>query len=673
MTQCEGWGGVYLNRVCRLVPQVAILLSAILLGVAIGGILLPQAAMGFTRSHPDSPITYLYIAIGTLAFVALALTILEKAVSRQHRFDQDLLDVFLEHIPDNVFFKDINSRFVRISNSMAKYCGLKSPAQALNKTDADIFSGEHAGRALTDEQEIIRTGQPIIEKEEKETWPDGHETWVLTTKVPLKDRSGGIIGTMGIAHNITDRRQAELRVRHMAMHDSLTGLPNRLLLEEQLAQAVASARRDGTNLAVLLINLDRFKNVNESLGHYIGDRLLEAVAARLIRFTRGTDIVARLGGDEFVVAVSGIGKNEEVEPLAQKLLTTVADPFNIEQHDLQITASVGISQFPDNGEKPEALLQYADAALFDAKKKGRGRFSFFSPALTEATQRQHKLESDLVNACARDEFVVHYQPFVESGSGRITGMEALLRWKHPKFGLISPDQFIPQLEELGLMIEAGRWVLRTACRQAVEWTRQGLPEIRMAVNVSSQQFYEGNIVDTVEWVLRETELNPAQLELELTESRILDDSEGTISIMRRLRQIGVSLSLDDFGTGWSSLSYLRQFPLDRIKIDRSFVRDLTTQPIAVAMVKSILGIARDLGFSSIAEGVETSQQMDLLKKLNCPEMQGYFFSRPLPSVDATALLCSATFETKARSAKGSIRNDQLIRGDRDREHLVFPC
>ena len=421
------------------------------------------------------------------------------------------------------------------------------------------------------------------------------------------------------------------------------------------------------------MDLDRFKYVNESLGHYIGDRLLETVAARLQRCTRGTDIVARLGGDEFVVVVSGMDKNEDVERLAQKVLATAAEPFNIEQHDLQLTAGVGISQFPENGEQPEALLQFADAAMNDAKKKGRGRFSFFSPALTEATQRQHKLESDLVNACARDEFVIHYQPIIESGSGRITGMEALLRWKHPKFGLISPDQFIPQLEELGLMIEAGRWVLRTACRQAVEWTRQGLPQIRMAVNVSSQQFYEGNIVDTVEWILHETELNPIQLELELTESRILDDSEATISIMQRIRHIGVSLSLDDFGTGWSSLSYLRRFPLDRIKIDRSFVRDLTTQPIADAMVKSILGIAQDLGFSSIAEGVETSQQMDFLKKLKCPEMQGFFFSRPLPSVDATALLCSATFETRSRSAKGSIRNDQLIRGDEDREHPALPC
>ena len=664
---------MYLKRISKSVPQVAILLSAVLLGVGIGGVLPPQAATSYMRSHAGSGMMYLYTAIGALAFIALALTILEKSASRQHHVDQDLLDVFLERIPDNVFFKDINSRFVRISNSMAEYCGLTNPSQAINKTDADIFSKEHAKQALTDEREIIRTGQPIIEKEEKETWPDGHETWVLTTKVPLKNRSGGIIGTMGIAHNITDRKQAELRVRHMAMHDSVTGLPNRLLLEERLAQAITTARRDGSTLAVLLMDLDRFKYVNESLGHYIGDRLLETVAARLQRCTRRTDIVARLGGDEFVVVVSGMDKNEDVERLAQKVLATAAEPFNIEQHELQLTAGVGISQFPENGEQPEALLQFADAAMNDAKKKGRGRFSFFSPALTEATQRQHKLESDLVSACARDEFVIHYQPIIESGSGRITGMEALLRWKHPKFGLISPDQFIPQLEELGLMIEAGRWVLRTACRQAVEWTRQGLPQIRMAVNVSSQQFYEGNIVDTVEWILHETELNPIQLELELTESRILDDSEATISIMQRIRHIGVSLSLDDFGTGWSSLSYLRRFPLDRIKIDRSFVRDLTTQPIADAMVKSILGIAQDLGFSSIAEGVETSQQMDFLKKLKCPEMQGFFFSRPLPSVDATALLCSATFETRSRSAKGSIRNDQLIRGDEDREHPVLPC
>jgi diguanylate cyclase (GGDEF)-like protein/PAS domain S-box-containing protein len=644
------------------VLQSAILLSAIALGAATGMGMVPR---GITASLPSMAHSWWAITIAAVAwisFIVIALRLFAKGAAKdacqKQLLDSDLLDALFEHIPDNVFFKDLDSRFVRISSSMAKYCGLSSPAAAVNKTDADIFSYEHAAEALADEKQIIQTGQAFIEKQEKEIWPDGRECWVLTSKLPLRTPSGQIIGTMGISRNITDQKQTEIKVRHLAIHDALTGLPNRIRLEECLTEAIVSARHDSSNVAVLLIDLDQFKYVNASLGHYIGDRLLEAVAARLKRTIRAADTLARLGEDEFVIALSGIGSNENVESAASKVLKTLADPFEVEQHNLIITASMGISQFPDHGQNPETLLQQADVAMHNAKKKGRGHFSLFSPALTDATRRQHKIEADLRDACAQDEFVIHYQPIIDSVAGRINGMEALLRWKHPKHGLISPDQFIPQLEELGLMVDAGRWVMRTACRQAVEWTRRGLPPLRMAVNVSSQQFYEGNIVDTVESVLRETGLNPALFELELTESRVLNDSEAVLSIMKRLKRIGVTLSLDDFGTGWSSLCYLRQFPFNRIKIDRSFIRDLDTQPMAAAMVKSIVEMANNLRFSSVAEGVETSQQKDFLRKLNCPEMQGYYFSRPLPSVDATALLCSGKFKAKGDSTERSAPSDR---------------
>src|SRR5579872_3008133 len=286
----------------------------------------------------------------------------------------------------------------------------------------------------------------------------------------------------------------------------------------------------------------------------------------------------------------------------------------------------------------ESLIQYADAAMYEAKKRGRGQYCFFSQALTEATRYQQKLESDLLQASARDEFVLHYQPFVESVSGRITGVEALLRWEHPELGLISPNQFIPELEELGLMVGVGNWVLRTACRQAADWQRLGVSPVRVAVNVSSQQFYNGNIVAAVEAALQETRLKPELLELELTESRTLDGSEATVNIMRNLKNLGVTLSLDDFGTGWSSLSYLRHFPIDRLKVDRSFVRDIDTEPAAEAVVKSILGLGRNLGIACLAEGVETRQQRDYFKKHACLEMQGFLFSRPIPAVEMTQLL-----------------------------------
>jgi len=626
-------------------------------GLVTGANLLPEGALRYLRPGGASSYWHFFPGLAAVACIVFGLGILENSIDRQQRLDRYLLEAFLEHIPDNVFFKDLDSRFVRISDAMARYCGLRNSAQAIQKTDADIFTGEHAAQALADEREVIRTGRSIIDREEKETWPDGRETWVLTTKVPLRDKRGRITGTMGITRDVTARKQAELRIRHAALHDSLTGLPNRMLLEDRLNQATASARRERKSVAIMVLDMDRFNYVNDSLGYFVGDRLLEAVAVRLKDCLRESDSVARGGGDEFVIVVPGVSEREEIDLVAKKVLGVIAEPFQVECHEVRITGSMGISQFPKDGEIPEKLLQEADAAMFNSKKRGRGCYTFCSPAMTEASRRQQRLEADLVQACSRDEFVLHYQPFVESESGRITGMEALLRWKHPGHGLISPNQFIPYLEEMGMMVEVGRWAMRSACRQSVEWQRQGLPAIRIAVNVSSQQFYQGNIVDMTEFVLRETGLDPKLLELELTESRVLDSSEGTLSIMRRLKQIGVSLSLDDFGTGWSSLSYLRSFPLDRIKIDRSFVRDIATEPTARAMVKSILGLGQSLSVACIAEGVETPQQRDFLKNQKCPEMQGFYFSRPLAAVDSTALLREATLDAKGVSGKWGARAD----------------
>ena len=622
------------------VPRVSILLAAILLGIAIGITIVPNWVLISVRPTLFSIGLLSATVLCIAAFILLGLAYLASTTDRSHQLDRDLLEAFLEHIPDNVFFKDKESRFIRISRAMANYCGLKDPAHAIGKTDADIFSAEHAGQALADEQRMLRTGEPLIEKEEKETWKDGHETWALTTKVPLKNREGEVIGTMGIALNITHRKETERRIQHMALHDALTGLPNRTLLEDRLRQAIALGQRVHKHVAVLLLDLDRFKNVNDCFGHTVGDRLLVLAAERLTACIRKCDTVARLGGDEFVIAVQMAERLEGIEFVARKVLDALSEPFQVEDRELQISASIGICQFPEDGKNAEDLLQFADVAMYEAKERGRGRFCFFSPALTEATRREQKLESDLVQACARDEFEIHYQPLVETKSGRITGMEALLRWRHPEQGLLSPNQFIPKLEELGLIVEVGRWVLKTACRQAVEWQQNGLPPVRVAVNVSSQQFYEGNIAEAVAKVLQETKLDPRFLELELTESQTLDDSDATINIMLALKRLGVSLSLDDFGTGWSSLSYLRRFPIDRIKIDRSFVKDLHSQPAAEEVVKTILTLSRNLGIVCIAEGVETREQQDYFSKHDCAEMQGFYFSRPIPVLDVTALLRS---------------------------------
>jgi diguanylate cyclase (GGDEF)-like protein len=425
----------------------------------------------------------------------------------------------------------------------------------------------------------------------------------------------------------------------MALHDALTGLPNRILLEDRLAQAITLARRNQKSVALLMLDLDRFKDINDSFGHYVGDRLLEEVSKRLHASLRDSDILARLGGDEFVIGVPMVADNREIETVAHKILSTLSAPFRIEGRELQIGASIGISVYPVDGENSEALLQFADAAMYAAKKR-RGIYCFFTPELTEATQRRQKLESDLYLACARGEFVVYYQPIVLTNSGRVAGVEALLRWRHPEEGLISPNEFIPQLEELGLILEVGEWVLRTACLQNVAWQKEGIPRVRVSVNVSAYQFHRGNIVRTVERVLRETGLEPEWLELELTESLTLDDSETAIEIMQDLKRIGISLSLDDFGTGWSSLSYLRKFPLDRIKIDRAFMRDIPSEPTAKAVVRSILTLGRSLGIACVAEGVETHQQLDYLKMQMCTEMQGFLCSPALPEAECGALLRS---------------------------------
>jgi diguanylate cyclase (GGDEF)-like protein/PAS domain S-box-containing protein len=623
------------------VPSVVIALSAMLLGGMVAIRFVPSTLVNGNRSYPFGVSSLSVTLIGAVSLVILVgLVILKSLEDRRTRIERDLLETFLENIPDNVYFKDIQSRFLRISRAMAGYLGLADPAQAVNKTDSDIFSSEHAGEALADEQEIIRTGQPEKGKEEKETWPDGRESWVLTTKIPLRNRRDQIIGTMGISRDITDRKQAEARIRYMALHDALTGLPNRTLLQDRLSQAIALARRNEKRVGVLMLDLDRFKNVNDSLGHYCGDRLLEMVSMRLKSCLRESDIVARLGGDEFVIGLLMVANAQDIEQVAQKVMAAIATPFQIEGHDLRISASIGICQYPTDGESPEALLQNADVAMYEAKARGRGTFCSFTPELNETTQLRHELEEDLRRACAQGEFVIHYQPLVSTDSGRITGVEALLRWHHPEKGMIGPNQFIPLLEEMGLMVEVGNWVLREACLQNLAWQKEGLPPVRVAVNVSAQQFYRGIIVSAVEKALSETGLDPKWLELELTESLTLDDSEATVRTMQDLKRLGVSLSLDDFGTGWSSLSYLRRFPLDRIKIDRSFMRDILSQPAAEAVVRSIINLGRNLGLPCIAEGIETSQQLHYLQKHKCAEIQGFLFSPALPAADCTALLRS---------------------------------
>lgn len=440
--------------------------------------------------------------------------------------------------------------------------------------------------------------------------------------------------------DVRERKAAEERIRYMAHHDALTGLPNRTLLADRLSVAIAHARRDGSKVGVLVLDLDHFKTINDSLGHHVGDELLEAVATRLRGCLRESDTAARLGGDEFVIALSGIGAASDAERVAEKVIEAISEPFVIEGRSLHVGTSIGISFFPGDGEDAGALLQAADTAMYAAKESGRGGHRVFSRELSAAAQRWHTLSNDVHGAADRGEFVLHYQPQLSIENGTVTGVEALLRWYHPTEGLVSPALFVPLLEERGLIVEVGRWVIETACRQCAAWHAEGNPPIRVAINLSAQQFYRGDIVATVRDVLASSGLDPRYVELELTETLTLDDTETTLRIMEELKALGVTLSLDDFGTGFSSLSYLRRFPLDRIKIDRSFVRDLTTHSPTAAIVHSILDLAQNLGLECIAEGVETHDQLDHLQRELCTEFQGFLFSEAVPAEHLSALLHS---------------------------------
>ena len=438
--------------------------------------------------------------------------------------------------------------------------------------------------------------------------------------------------------DISNRKEAEERIRYLALHDPLTGLANRSKFFDRLQLAIAAARRNGGTVAALAIDLDHFKAVNDTHGHLIGDRLLEAVAGRIMSCLRDTDTAARVGGDEFVVALSGLDPEEDAEQVAARLLAAIKQPFPIDGKTLRISASVGISHYPADASDASGLVRAADTAMYRAKRCGRGAARLFTYDLSLAAERWHTLSQEIEGACERDEFRLHYQPQVALQTNAVIGIEALLRWQHPALGLIGPEHFVPLLEERGMMVEVGRWVIEQACRQNAAWQAAGFEPVRIAVNLSAQQFHREDLVETVAQALAEAGLAPQWLELELTESLTLDDAELTLEIMRRLKTLGVALSLDDFGTGWSSLAYLRRFPLDRIKIDRTFIRDLVHHESTAAIVHAIVDLARRLGLDCIAEGVETEEQQKLLLQDLCPGMQGYLFSRPIPADEMEAIL-----------------------------------
>jgi diguanylate cyclase (GGDEF)-like protein/PAS domain S-box-containing protein len=466
---------------------------------------------------------------------------------------------------------------------------------------------------------------------------NGHQRWFCINGEPMFDEHGRFTGYRGTGSDITVRKLTEQRVHHVAQHDVLTGLPNRSLLQDRLGQAVAGANRSGRPVWVMLIDLDRFKYVNDSMGHKAGDVLLMTVAARLRTALRDTDTVARLSGDEFVVILS-----EDSEPLrpeiVQRVMDSVAQPILLGSREFFVTCSVGVAAYPSGGTPADSLIEHADIAMYRAKKLGRNNFQFYTPAMNEESLERVRIESGLRSALERNEFVLHYQPQVDLQSGRIVGMEALIRWQHPELGMVPPSRFVGVAEDTGLIVPIGAWVMRTACAQNKAWQDAGLGELRVAVNLSARQFSAADLVPGIEAALRDTGLAPAALELELTESLFMGDIAPAVELLHRMKALGVKLSIDDFGTGYSSFSYLSRFPIDVLKIDRSFVADITHDANDAAIVDSIIALAHNLRLSVIAEGVETAEQLDYLRRQGCDEMQGYYFSRPLPAHEFEQLL-----------------------------------
>jgi diguanylate cyclase (GGDEF)-like protein len=428
------------------------------------------------------------------------------------------------------------------------------------------------------------------------------------------------------------------QMAHSAEHDFLTGLPNRMLLNDRVGQAIALARRHTRKVAVLFLDLDGFKHINDSLGHPVGDKLLQSVAKRLVACIRGSDSVSRQGGDEFVVLLLDLEYAEDAAVTARRMLEAVALPHYVDRHDLHVTASIGVSVYPDDGLDADTLIKNADTAMYQAKENGRRSFQFFKPAMNVRAVERQFLEEGLRRALERGELVLHYQPKVNLMTGAITGAEALLRWTHPTRGPIAPAQFIPVAEECGLILPIGVWVLREACTQARNWMKAGLPVTTMSVNVSAMEFRDKNFLDGLFAILAETGLDPRFLELELTESVLMKRAEITASILQTLRKRGVQVAVDDFGTGYSSLSYLRKFPVDALKIDQSFVRQISTAGEDTTIVKAVIGMARSLKLRVIAEGVETLEEVAFLRAYRCEEAQGYYFSRPVPAEQFAMLL-----------------------------------
>ncbi|MBL8521406.1 MAG: EAL domain-containing protein [Betaproteobacteria bacterium] len=573
---------------------------------------------------------------------SLALEVERRAVARAERaalYDayeksRDLMQAIIDNTTALIYVKDLDGRYLLVNQ---RYRNLFTGGRdIIGQTVEEVFPGDLAAAYRANDRRVIEADAPV-ESEESAMQPDGLHTY-LSLKFPLRAADGATFAVCNISTDITERKRAEERIRFLAQHDSLTGLPNRLVFRDRVNQAIAHARRDGHRIAVLFIDIDRFKHINDSLGHQAGDLLLKEAATRLQKCLRQGDSVARLGGDEFVINLPGLSTDGDAMQVAGKVLESLRQPILVEHNELHVSCSIGISVFPDDGEDADALLRAADTAMYHAKDRGRNNFQYFTPQLNDMAQRRLSVANQLHQALQRGEFVLHYQPQVNLESGRVFATEALIRWQRANGVLTLPGEFIGIAEETGLIVPIGEWVLREACTQLARWHRDGHSFLRMAVNVSPQQFLRPGLPELVARLLEESGLAASALELEITEGVLMARSQENLASLEKLADMGVGLAIDDFGTGYSSLAYLQRFPIHSLKIDRSFVAGIGSDANDTALVTAIIAMAHSLRLTAVAEGVETAVQAAFLRERGCLGAQGFHFSRPVPAPELARVL-----------------------------------
>jgi len=588
----------------------------------------------------------------------------DERATEMLRESEEKLRLILESTVEAICGVDVQGRCTFCNSACLRLLGYQHADQLLGRNmHALIHHSRPNGKPLPPEEcpicQALGKGQEVHFDDDVFWKADGTTFPVEYWAYPQR-KGGEVVGAVVAFIDVTVRKQAQERVQYLAYYDAVTGLANRTLLEDRLHKALASAHRRQEKLAVLFLDLDHFKVVNDSLGHSAGDLVLKDVAGRLQKVAREQDTVARLGGDEFVMVVNAVKESGDAAVVAKRVLDAVTAEGIIQGHPLSIGCSIGISIFPLHGRDTTALVKNADAAMYCAKERGRNNFQFFAPEMNAQALERLQLESDLRGALQRNELFLAYQPQLDVATGELIGAEALLRWRHPQLGLIPPDKFIRIAENSGLIIPLGEWVLRTACAQARQWQQQGLPAVPVAVNVSAVQFRQEGFLELIRRVLGDTGLSPQYLELELTESLIMSNSETILSMLRQLKATGVKLSIDDFGTGYSSLSYLKHFPVYKLKVDRSFVRDITLDPDDAAIISTIISMAKSLNLKAIAEGVETQEQMTFLRQHQCDEVQGYYFSQPLPADDFASFARRAARPGSKAAVAGSTNQGRTL-------------